>query len=284
MNAFGEFIFNRRGDQITGLYHKQAEFCRLSKQDPASLDVKHLLYSPEYATGWPPEKERIKRLPLMPWYDEEGFLAKLGTRKVAYHTKFETPGIMFYARPFWIGLFRENGWADASIAVPEVVTAMMRNQVVLKYQILIPESYFRVRHKEWDTYDDKNRQDIIDALVKKLNAELADTSNAYKSITTVFRLDDMRGTPEGKIEIIAIDDKVKKDSWVPSSEKSDAQIVQGLGLHPSQVGLAPQGGKMGAGSGSDQRETYNIGITVNTLDQEIVLDPLNFVARFNSQI
>ena len=70
---------------------------------------------------------------------------------------------------------------------------------------------------------------------------------------------------------------------MPSSDKADAQIVQGLGLHPSQVGLSPQGGKMGAGSGSDQRESFNTGITLNTMDQLIVLEPLNWLARFNAQ-
>ena len=80
-----------------------------------------------------------------------------------------------------------------------------------------------------------------------------------------------------------MDDKIKSNAWVPSSEKADAQIVQGLGLHPSQVGLATEGGKMGSGSGSDQRESYNTGITLNTIEQEIVLEPLNWIAAFNAQ-
>jgi hypothetical protein len=86
------------------------------------------------------------------------------------------------------------------------------------------------------------------------------------------------------VEIIAVDDKVKKDAWVPSSNAADAQIVQGLGLHPSQVGLQPEGGKMGAGSGSDQRESFNTGITVNTIDQNILLEPLNWIATYNAQV
>ena len=93
----------------------------------------------------------------------------------------------------------------------------------------------------------------------------------------------MTGEALGKIEIIALDDKIKRDAWVPTSETADAQIVQGLGLHPSQVGLAPQGGKMGAGSGSDQRETYNLGISLNNIEQQIILEPLNWIAKYNAQ-
>ncbi len=109
------------------------------------------------------------------------------------------------------------------------------------------------------------------------------TANAYASISSVFR-EETAGQPLGKVEIISLDDKVKKDAWVPSSQTADAQIVQGLGEHPSQIGLANEGGKMGVGSGSDQRESFNNSITLNTIDQEIVLEPLNLVARFNAQV
>jgi hypothetical protein len=83
-------------------------------------------------------------------------------------------------------------------------------------------------------------------------------------------------------EWLKIDDKTKNDHWVPSSEKADAQIVQGLGIHPSQFGLATEGGKMGSGSGSDQRESYNTAITINTPEQELLLEPLNWIAQYNA--
>jgi hypothetical protein len=103
------------------------------------------------------------------------------------------------------------------------------------------------------------------------------------SVATVFKQNEISGAPIGKIEIISIDDKLKKDAWVPTSEIADAQIVQGFGVHPSQVGLAPQGGKMGAGSGSDQRETYNLGISLNNIEQQQILEPLNWLARYNAR-
>jgi len=283
LNTFSEIILSGNADLITGLYHKPAEFCRLSVQNEKTLHIDEVLYSPDFAFRLPPEDDRVKRIPLFRWYDEEGFLQKLKGRKFAWHSKFETPGTIYYARPFWLALFRENGWLDVSTAVPEVVNAMMQNQIVLKYQILIPETYFQMRYQDWDNYTDQKKQEQIKALIDKINGSLAGTDNAFKSISTVFKQDPTTGADLGKIEIIAIDDKVKKDAWVPSSEKADAQIVQGLGLHPSQVGLAPEGGKMGAGSGSDQRESFNTSISLNTMDQEIVLEPLNYVAQYNAR-
>lgn len=281
MNCFSEFILNVRKDEIVGMYHKIAEFSRLSKQNEKTLHVDELIYSSEFAKyGMPTEAERA-HIPLYRWYDEEGFLKKLKGYKFAYHSKFETPGAQFYAKAFWNGLFKKNGWMEASSAVPEIVNAMMRNQIILKYQILIPESYFEIRYQDWSTYNDAQKEERRAELVKSINDNLSGTENAYASITTFFK-QDISGNPIGKVEIVAIDDKMKNDNWVPSSEKADAQIVQTLGLHPSQVGLGDRSG-MGAGSGSDQREGFNTGITLNTIDQEVVLEPLNFVAEFNAR-
>lgn len=284
MNTFSELILNTRQDMITGLYHHSSEFCRLDVQNERTFDIDKMLMSPKFGSFSEPREDEYKKIPLFRWYDEDNFLGKLKGYNFAYHSHLRTPGTTYYARPFWIGLFQKNGWIDASISVPKIVNAMMSNQIRLKYQILIPESYFHVRHLDWDSYTDEKRNAIIDDLINHINNNLGNTDNAYASICTVFKEDSVTGNAQGKVEISAIDDKVKKDSWVPSANAADAQIVQGLGLHPSQVGLSPEGGKMGAGSGSDQRESFNTGISLNTIDQEIVLEPLNFVAEFNSRV
>ncbi|PHN06941.1 hypothetical protein [Flavilitoribacter nigricans] len=285
MNTFSEMIFSRDMRQVTNLFHKETEFCRLSLQNKQSLNVDFLLYAADFSLGQGVvHPDRINVLPLYQWQQGEDFLRKLSGYKMAWHSRLKTPGSLYYAYVLWMGLFRENGWMDASATVPEVVTAMMKNQVRLKYQILIPENYFTIRYRDsWSTMSDEERSKIVDNLVDDINTQLAGTENAYMSIATVFNYDHGSREEQGKIQIIAIDDKAKKDDWVPSAEKSDAQIVQSLGGHPSMVGLAPEGGKMGAGSGSDKREVYNTEISINTFDQEIILEPLNWIAQYNAR-
>ncbi len=99
---------------------------------------------------------------------------------------------------------------------------------------------------------------------------------------TVFREHETGGHPMGKPEIIAVDDKAKSGTWVPDSNFADSQIVQGLGLDPSQIGLMSDGGKMGAGSGSDKMQSYNQHILLNTPDQRLVLSPLNYLSKYNN--
>lgn len=285
MQTFNQMTLNGAGDQIVGLYHHSGEFCRLGLQNEKTLDIEELWMSPKFSTGMTPSDEECVKMPLHLWYDEERFFQRMGRKRhFAYHSLLRTPGVTYYARQFWLGLFRKNGWIDVSVSVPKIVNAMMTNQIRLKYQILIPESYFTIRYRdEWEDYTDAQRNAKIDAFINKINASLKDTNNAYASICTVYEQDIHTGNEKGKIEIKEIDDTIKKDSWVPSSNAADAQIVQGLGLHPSQVGLAPDKGLGGAGSGSDQRESFNTGISLNTIEQEIVLEPLNYVAQYNCQ-
>ena len=278
MNNFSEIILSRDKSRAVEIHHHESEFCRVTRRDTMSNKRPEVVYSPDFALGIPVGEARSKNVPL--YQHKRGFVDSLSRRQFFYHSKFPTPASTYYARPLWLGLTQKNGWLDVSANVPRIISAMQNNQVKLKYQINIPEAYFEIRHPDWPTYTAKQRKDVINKKVDQMNNVLQGTDNAYQSLVNVFK-EDYQGKAIGKIEIIAVDDKTKKDEWVPDSNFSDAQIVLGLTMHPSQMGLQPQGGKMGAGSGSDQRESYNTQISLNTMDQRIILEPLNLVSRIN---
>lgn len=279
-NAFSELIFTKDKRAISGLYHISAEHARLSKAN-ARNQIDWLIYSYHFPFGTAQAEKNRVAIPLYRWYDREAFLDGLTGRKFAWHTRFPTPGLIYYARAWWMGLFKKDGWLDVSSQVPRIVSAMQKNQIALRYLILIPESYFIIRHPDWTTYTAAQRQVIIDKKVKDINTYLAGVDNTGKSLVNLFKENEITGAAYGKIEIIAVDDKAKSGTWVPDSYAADQQIVQGFGMDPSQIGLAPDGGKMGAGSGSDKRESYNLLVTLNTPDQRRVLEPLNWISRYN---
>lgn len=279
-NCFSEIILSNDRQKATGIYHIAAEHARLSKAGVRN-QIDWLMYSYHFPFGTAQGDANRVYIPLYKWYDEQAFLDGLRGRKFAWHTRFPSPGMIYYARPWWIGLFKENGWLDVSSQVPRIVAAMQKNQVALKYIINIPESYFVVRHPDWSTYAEEKRKEVITSKVKDINDYLAGVDNTGKSLINVFKENEINGTPYGKIEIVAVDDKAKSGTWVPDSTAADAQIVQAFGIDPSQIGLTQQGGKMGAGSGSDKREAYNLMITLNTPDQRRVLEPLNWISKYN---
>ena len=279
-NAFSEIVLSMDRSKATGLYHISAEHARLSKAN-AGNQVDWLLYSYHFPYGTAQADTNRVAIPLYKWYDAEKFMARLIGKKFAWHTRFPTPGMIYYARPFWLGLFKEGGWLDVSAQVPKIVAAMQKNQISLKYIINIPESYFQIQHPDWGNYAFEKRKDVIRAKVKDINDYLAGADNTGKSLVNLFKENEINGSQWGKIEIVAVDDKLKTGGWVPDSTAADAQIVQGFGIDPSQIGLTQEGGKMGAGSGSDKREAYNLMITLNTPDQRRILEPLNWISRYN---
>ncbi len=279
-NCFSEMILSLDRTKVTGLYHVPAELSRLSKAN-TSNQGDFLVYSMHFPYETAENDLNRVAMPLYKWYDHAAFLEGLRGRKFGWHTRFPTPGMIYYARPWWLGLFKENGWMDVSAGVPKIVRAMQKNQVSLKYLILFPEDYFIFRNPEWNSYDPAKRQEIIDKKQAEINSYLSGEENAGKSLMSIFKQHEISGAQFGKIEIIAIDDKAKQGTWVPDSSAADWQIVAGFGLDPSQIGLAPEGGSMGAGSGSDKMQSFNQHITLNTPDQRLVLEPLNWIAKYN---
>jgi hypothetical protein len=279
-NCFSELILSNDRKKITGLYHIAAEHARLAKANKSN-QVDWLIQSLHFPFGTAQDDTTRIAMPLYKWYDREKFLNGLIKPKFAWHSRYPTPGMIYYARAWWLGLFKDSGWMDVSAGVPKIVSAMQKNQMALKYIIAIPESYFIVRYPDWTTYESSQRQTIIDDKVADMNEYLSGVDNVYKSIAYVFKENEINGSGIGKIEITAVDDKAKSGTWVPDSYAADAQIVQGLGMDPSQIGLAPEGGKMGAGSGSDKMQSFNQLTLLNTTDQRIVMEPLNFISKYN---
>src|SRR5690606_30987118 len=140
-NCFSEIILSNDKKRATNLYHISAEHARLSKANTRN-QVNWLLYSYHFPFGTAQADQNRVIMPLYKWYDRENFLNGLSGRKFGWHTRFPSPGMIYYARPWWIGLFKENGWLDVSSNVPKIVNAMQKNQIALKYIICIPESYF----------------------------------------------------------------------------------------------------------------------------------------------
>lgn len=278
-----EMILSNDKKEIAGIHHKISEYSRVSKQDEKKLTKDHLYYSEFFRDGMATE-EQFAKLTLLPEYNKSEFIRN-NTSKInfAFFNHLPSPGKTYYADHPANGLIRENGWADVALSVPEIISSMQRNQIALLYQINIPLSYFFTRYKDWNSFTAKEQEKIMNDKIDDLDVMLSDSANLYKSITNV--IDDVSGVfgeAAGKIKIEAIDDKIKKDAWVPSSHVADTQITIGVGAHTSQLGLASDAGKIGGGSGSDQREAFNTEITLNTMDQIIILEPLNFISRFNN--
>jgi hypothetical protein len=291
-NTFSELKLSMSRRFITNIFHKEAPYCRLTKQDARGV-IKYLAYDALFAwnqhqrgagfdaTNGKAAGGTATLMPLLPWWDAYQFFQTLRGDTFAYHTRIRSGRSPYYARPAHAGLFRANGWVEGAADVPRILNSLQKNQITLKYQITVEESYFKIEHPEWDSYTSAQRSAALDRFEDKINDRFVGVDKAYSTILSVFRFDPLQSKELGKVEIVAIDDKLKHDSWIPGAEKANFEIVHGMGEHPTNFGLAREGGAMGAGSGSDKKEVWNSSQDLNNIEQKLLLWVLKFAYKFN---
>jgi hypothetical protein len=262
-------------------------YTRISKQDDTSLRSKWMFYSEKFGNRWGyPRAEEIVSIPLMNKFEFD-FFDKLRGYRFARHFFLPLMSHFYYVSPPWNGLFMPHGWIDVSAKVPKSVSSMQDNQLRAVYIIRIDEEYFRMRYvnhyepeKHWDSMTPEVKIKIMTDKVQEIEASVTGSANAGKSIFNMYSVY-QDGKKSGLIEIEAVDNKIKSGDWLPDVTQADSQIVLGMGVSGSMYGLQNQGGKMGAGSGSDKMQDRNIAISTNTMIQSLILEWLNYISQFN---
>lgn len=274
-NAFAEFILSKNKKTITNVYHLEAEFTRLSELKGGK--IKHIGYSGEWIDESVPAK-----IGLADYRDRsKKAITTAFNKKFAWHTFFPSPGRKYYAMPPHGAIYRDGGWLDYSNDVPEIMNVINKNQINIKYHIKIPYEYWTSMYQDWETYKQEKRDKIVDEKLLAMNKWLAGGKNAGKSFVSHFAIDPITRKPIAGWEIIAIDDKTKRDAYIPSCQEADMQVTRALGIDPSIAGLQPTGGKMGAGSGSDKRTAFHNAVSISKAEAEIIFEPLYLIRDYN---
>lgn len=285
---FPIYTLNGNRDKIARIEILPVPFLRKAKQNPQSLRSEFLLHS-EYFGGkyGIPNKDQIVKIPLKENLDAS-FFDRLQGYRFASHVYLPFTAFHYYATAPWAGLFEENNWIDIAAKVPAGISAMQDNLMQAACIIKIEEAYFQLRYMgnespedNWETMSSQRQLSIIKAKIKEIEDNLTNPKNKGKSISYVYQYDPMTARESGHIHIEFLDNKVKAGDWLPDIGEANNQIVQGMGGNASIYGLQPQGGKMGAGSGSDKMQARNIQISTNTIIQEFVLSWINYISKFN---
>jgi hypothetical protein len=279
-NAFAQGDLSIDKSKIIRIYHLEAAHCRLCKQDQNNWEINWLYLCGRFGIWDVPADSDLKTFPLYRRY-KENFFEWLRGDSFAFHTKMPSPGATYYARPLWLSLLEDGSWLDVAKKVPTIVSALQNNQMLLRYHILVSEDYFKFRHSggKWESYTQEDKEKHYATFKQNMEGSLTGVENQGKTIVTFCR--EENGKKIGTVEIIPIDDKMKGDAWIPSAATANNEIGNALGTHNSQYNSMSEGGKMGAGSGSDARVHFNSGVLRNTPEQTIALQFLNMVAQFN---
>lgn len=275
-NMFAEFILNKAGNKIVNVFHKEAEFTRFgSIKDNKVIDVK-------YTSDW--TKSDFVPIPFCmrrdwnPDYILKTFKAQ---KKFVIHSCLPSPGSTLYAKPPHYGLVINGGWLDYANGIPQLMSAINENGMMLRFHVQIPVSYWYSKNKNFDSLPQVERDAIIEDEFTRMDNFLKGGKNAAKNFISHFGVDPITGKelPGWKIE--ALDDKIKKDQFLTSVQEADIQTARALGMDVSLAGIQPEGGKMGGGSGSDKRIAYTNSVSMSYAETMVVLEPLELIKMVN---
>lgn len=282
MICFPEMIPTNDYSQIYSVRHLEAAFCRWKKTETGVIEK--MFYSPKWGTVTQPAAIDLEEVPVIdPWLSPEQareWMKKNRVKKFIYPTFYPTPGRQYYPDADWHTVVR-NGWIEVASAIPELKKKMHENQLNIKYHIKIPVTYWQTKYPEWKRYDEKAQQSRKKDTLEEFDDFLTGSNNAYKTFISEFAVDKIKGTPMPGWEITPIEDPIKDGKHIIDSQAANSEILFALGVDLTLIGAGFPGGKLGAGSGSDKREAFNIYFALKQADREVTLEPFEFIKNFN---
>lgn len=280
---FPEFILDAGSAQkIVKTRHLHGLFCRKSVFEDIDgvYRSRYVLYSPKF----PDEAEKENTVgihcidPDMEIDEIKEYLQENQIEKFVRPVMLYAPGHDYYPIPFWHAAI-ESKWVEIAKLIPLVKKAIIQNSMTLKYIVKIPMDYFKKKYPEKD-FTAEQREKKIDEDLQKLDDYLKNYENTGSNLTTYYDIDH-RGQKTGAWEIDVLDNKIKEGALNLDSAAANSEILFSIGIDPTLIGAGMPGKELGAKSGSDKREAFNIAISDAMYDRVDTLDTLRFIAEFN---
>lgn len=276
-NGWIEFILNKGKDRINRVYVKDPAYCRLAKMVAPSYRIPKLFYSAQWDLN-PTKNPGI--LVEIPMYDP--LLFNGSTYKdpnFIYPVFYRSFNKSYYHTAVWNGI-RTSGWMDIANKVPRLKTAIMKNQMTIKYHIEVPDDYFNQRFPS-PNFTKEEREAKKKEVLEEMDKFLSDVENSGKSFATFAFFNKYKNEYQCGWKFNVIDNKLKDDAYLPDSQAANSEILFAIGVDPCLIGAGIPGGALGAGSGSDKREAFWMLNAEMGVYRQISLEPLYFIRDFN---
>jgi hypothetical protein len=188
----------------------------------------------------------------------------------------------YYPLPAW---HSNNKWLNTSLEISDWILSNLNNSINLKYHIEYPQEYFEMLCPA-DQYDTEAERLAAmkaekDTLFKSIDEYLAGTQNVGKFIHTYTVRHQQDPTQELSFKIKVMENKTNHEAYLPAFDTSAAAIANAHNAPLDLVGLSLSKG-MGAGSGSNIRESFNYYMQLHVvIPRQTTLEALNLVKKIN---
>lgn len=220
----------------------------------------------------------VKNLPVINLYRHRiEDIKQLENKELVYPVQFPSPGRGYYQEAPWHGLIKS--WLPIAKAIPEYKASLLTNQLAIKNIIYVPEWYWTDKYKKWGSLSDEERADIVEKEHAAFD-EFFTSKEKGKSLMV-----DVKNKIQGKEfagwEVKELGGKLEKGAYIEDSQEADAHIFKNLQVNPTLFGNVAGKDLAGGGSGSNARVAWNNYQLLTKAHQAQILEPLEFVAKYN---
>jgi len=287
-NVFPEVILNKK-KKIVELRHKEAAFSRWGEMNKETGLIENHYYCARWSKKT--KSEQIDVTPVLsPFRTVEDLQIRMGllpghngqTRQGSQYRfiiplNVPSPGKNYYQTPHWYSIV-ESGWLDYSLKIPEFKTALLENQMIIKYHVELSDDYFDKIYAAEGISDPEKKQARIKKEYNDLNKFLTSVKNTGKTVVSFIRYD-AQGRELRRMKIHVIENKLTGGEYIEDSEEASNIISYALGVHPALIGSSP--GKNKSISGSEARELFIIKQSMQKAIRSRLLRPLYIIRDFN---
>lgn len=295
-DAFVYLSFGKRlpkdKPKVVQIWHREMCFSRISKQDEKTKQILYHGYSSQWGDQAAPDDVIVTRMldRKSPLYDLKvctgmvpdpatGEKKDEGENGYTVSLNLPVPGRYYYNRPYWWSIFLD--WYQFSCAIPKFKKALLKNQMVLKYQISINAKFWgKLYQSEGISKEDKEKQaECKNRFLQQMNDFLSGEENAGKSFVSEFSYDQVTKYEEGDIVIKPLESFIKGGEYIEDSEEATNMICNTMAVHPSLKGASP--GKSKNINGTEARELFIIAQVLFKPLRDMMLMPLYLAKELN---
>lgn len=277
-----QLMLNRGRDYINRIKSTDIVTARLAKKDLKTGVIPSLYLCADWRnmTVFRPEKMQVLDI-LEEHYELQDLQNRNSGYEFALVHRLLTNGRQYYPRAMWQAA---RAYVRLSRSIPTMKEAINKNQMAIKYLILIDAKYWERGYKDWGKKNDDERNVIVKEKHQEISNWLTGELNAGKTIIAGKYVDEYTKIPTEEITIEVLDDKWKDGKMLPDSAAFDKQILFSMFFNPAIWGgnLLGDGASGGAGSGSDIREAFLVQIMLMHAERMMNLEVFNLVKQFNN--
>ena len=273
-----ELIPDGKGEKFLYANRIKVVDTRLALQNEKGI-IDKVYVSSEFGTGNEPLE-----IPQIPIFDRRNFdfdnVSNL--KKQVYIAKQSSVDRTYYPLPMWQS---NNNFLNLSLEISDWILSNINNSINIKYHIKYPQNYFELlcpsSAYETDQAWIAAMKSEKEALFSELDAYLAGTKNVGKYFHSYMMPDPRDSSKMIGFEIDVIKNETNHEAYLPAFDTSAAAIANAHNAPLDLVGLSLSKG-MGAGSGSNIRESFNFYMQLHTqVPRQTSLEWLHLVKRVN---